>query len=146
LPLPTAEEQQRVDAAVNEWLAEGRGPYARWLGDLAYGRSRLPVLRAEAMRELLLAWLSPQVDMGCVCKQCGLEYPHCQTPPISQWQRLAGKTPGVDPPPWYDLPVFFAVCPYCGAPGQEFEWAHLVGDGGRAWQQLDGYVAWKTAR
>ena len=133
------------DAAVEQGfrpLTEGRvleGPYGRWLGHLMEGRCRLPELNPEAMKALLLAWLSSEVEGSWVCRGCGLEYPHRKAP-LSQWRLLPGKVPLVGSPPWYDLPAFFRACPHCGASDFDVEWAHPVTGGGRAWQELDGYV------
>jgi hypothetical protein len=138
--LVCAEEGDRVARALAELADDWRGPYAHWLGDLADGRCRLPELTPEAMKALLLAWLSDEVDFACVCTGCGLEYPHHRPPPLGEWQCLPGKRPLVGPPPWYDLPAFFRACPHCGASDRDVEWAHLVKSGGRAWQALDGYV------
>src|SRR4051812_37167841 len=57
-PLLTEAEQGRVGEALG-LLPEHDGPYASWLWDLGQGRCRLPDLPAAAMKDLLLAWLSP---------------------------------------------------------------------------------------
>src|SRR5262245_24302160 len=76
LPLLSAPEQEQVSRAIEQLGSEDSGPYGRWLSDLCVGRSRLPVLPAETMKALLLAWLSPEVNTyAIVCGQCGLEYP-----------------------------------------------------------------------
>src|SRR5262249_56755425 len=75
-PLISDEEADRVAQALAQLADDWRGPYARWLGDLEEGRCRLPELTPEAMKALLLAWLSDAVDFACVCTGCGLEYPH----------------------------------------------------------------------
>src|SRR6516165_8561729 len=65
------------DAAVEQGfrpVTEGRvleGPYGRWLGHLMEGRCRLPELNPEAMKALLLAWLSSEVEGSWVCRGCG---------------------------------------------------------------------------
>jgi hypothetical protein len=75
-PLVSDDEGDRVAPALAQLADDWRGPYARWLGDLADGRCRLPQLTPAAMKALLLAWLSDEVDFACVCTSCGLEYPH----------------------------------------------------------------------
>jgi hypothetical protein len=144
LPLLDADDQQRASQAVERLAAEYSGPYANWLRDLADGCCRLPELSAEAMRSLLLAWLSPEADsLAVVCTACGLECPHHKTPPISEWELLPGRQPfDGQPPPWYDLPHFFLACPHCGGSlfGSGMTWAHLVEKENYPWMQLDGYV------
>src|SRR5207244_12641127 len=63
------------------------------------GRCRLPELPATVMKELLLTWISPEVDGGVACQHCGLEYPRYRTPPVSEWKVLPGKTPLQGSPP-----------------------------------------------
>src|SRR4051812_27926188 len=118
-----APERELVSRAV-EQLADGfAGPLGDWLRDLCDGKSRLPALPPETMKTLLLAWLSPDVDScAIVCRQCGLEYPHHQSPPLNQWKLLPGRRWGEGPPPWYDLPCFFTVCPGCGAAPLDMDW------------------------
>jgi hypothetical protein len=53
---------------------------------------------------------------------------------------LDGKRPLEGPPPWYDLPCFFQVCPGCGASPFDMDWAHLVGEEHRPWMERDGFV------
>jgi hypothetical protein len=53
---------------------------------------------------------------------------------------LPGKIPLQGPPPWYDLPEFFQVCPNCGASRFEADWPHLVQDLDRPWMKLDGFM------
>jgi len=127
--------------------SEDSGPYWRWLSDLCDGRSRLPALPPETMQALLLTWLSPEVNTyAIVCRQCGLEYPDHKSPPLSQWKLLPGKRPQEGPPPWYDLPCFFLVCPGCGASTFDMDWAHLVGQEHRSWMELDGFVGKEDIR
>ena len=145
-PLLSDAEGDRVAQALGELRDDFRGPYARWLGDLEEGRCRLPQLKPEAMKGLLLAWLSDEVDFAFVCTGCGLEYPHHRAPPLSAWKCLPGKRPLVGPPPWYDLPTFFRACPHCGASDYDVEWSHQVAGGGRGWQELDGYVGVDAGR
>jgi hypothetical protein len=116
-----------VHEGLRQWQEEGGGPYFTWFRDLGWGRCRLPELPAMVMKDLLLSWLSPEVDGGMVCRQCGLEYPHHRTPPLREWKLLPGKTPGEGPPPWYDLPEFFRACPMTLA-------------GHRPWMDMDGCV------
>jgi hypothetical protein len=137
--LPDA-EQGRVGDAVAQ-LAEGfGGPYGGWLRGLRDGWSRLPELPSATMRDLLLAWPSPEADGGMVCRACGLEYPRHKTPPLGQWKLLPGKAPLVGPPPWYDLPELFAACPACGGPRLEADWPWQTGPHPHPWKELDGYV------
>jgi hypothetical protein len=134
----SAEERSTVHEALGQW-EKGDGPYGTWFRDLGWGRCRLPELPTTVMKELLLAWLSPEVDGGIVCRHCGLEYPHHRTPPFSEWKRLPGKTPRQGPPPWYDLPEFFRACPGCDASTYEIDWpATIVGR--RPWMDMDGCV------
>jgi hypothetical protein len=51
------------------------------------------------MKDLLLAWLSPAVDGGAVCRRCGLEHPKHKAPPLSEWTLLPGKQHQVGLPP-----------------------------------------------
>jgi hypothetical protein len=79
------------------------------------------------MRALLLAWLSPECDgRGRVCRRCGLGYPCHATSPLSTWKVQPGKVPLQGPPPWYDLPDFFAACSGCGTSAREIDWPGLV--------------------
>jgi hypothetical protein len=130
-PLLTEAEAERVGEGLRAWVADGSGPYAHWLRDLEAGRCTLPAVAPAAMRELLLAWLLPACDtFACVCRQCGLEYPRHQSPPLT-----AGRPrPGERPPP-YVVPAFFAACPGCGASTTDFDWAHLVAGKDPPWKQ-----------
>src|SRR5262249_23256354 len=114
LPLLAPAEEEAGGLAVGQLGPDLGGPYGVWLRGLGNGRSRLPALLPEAMKGLLLAWLSPEADGGMVCRGCGLEYPRHKYPPLGQWKVLPGKRPLEGPPPWYDLPEFFAACPHCG--------------------------------
>jgi hypothetical protein len=100
---------------------------------------RLPELTPVAMKDLLLAWLAPEADGGMVCRQCGLECPKHKSPPLSEYKLLPGKTPFEVPPPWYDLPFLFAVCPGCGASRHEVDWPFQTAYD-LPWKQLDGFV------
>jgi hypothetical protein len=74
--------------------------------------------------------VSPERDsFARVCRQCGLEYPDHQKPPLSQWKPRQG-------PPWFDTPDCFAACPGCGASIKDFDWAHLVDGKDPPWTQL----------
>jgi hypothetical protein len=92
------------------------------------------------MKDLLLAWLSPEADGGMVYNRCGLEYPRHRTPPLSTWRLFPGKRWGEGPPPWYDLPELFQACPNCGASTYDMDSPHLVAGHHPAWKELDGYV------
>src|SRR5262249_7332955 len=100
----------------------------------------LPELTPEVGKELLLAWLSPEVDGGIVCRQCGLEYPKHRHPPMNEWRVLPGKVPLQGPPPWYDLPEVFQTCPNCGASRFEIDWRHRVRQFDGRWMKMDGFV------
>jgi hypothetical protein len=139
--LMTEEESEKLDQALRQWIEGRHGPYAMWFEEILCGRGRLPALDAAAMKGLLLAWLSPARDQfACVCRQCGLLYPHHRWPPYNEWKLLPGKVPRVGSPPWYDLPEFFASCPGCGASTNDFDWSHLVDGVYRPWMALDGYM------
>jgi len=113
------------------------GPLWPWFKDLNDGRCRLPQLTPQAMHDVLWAWLSPKCDdYTCICRHCGMEYPHMKTE-LSEWKVLPGKVPLQGPPPWYDVPAFFKECPGCGASTCDMEWAHLL-SGRRPWMTLDG--------
>ena len=129
-----------MTTAVTQFAEESGGPYRSWLRGLRDGCSRLPELPAAAMRDLLLAWLSPEVDGGLVCRGCGLEYPRHRSPPLSQWQLLPGRAPLVGPPPWYDLPELFTACPACAGPRCEADWPWQTGPCPYPWKEWDGYV------
>jgi hypothetical protein len=137
--LLSAEERTTVHEALRQWREEGGGPYFTWFRDLGWARCRLPELPAMVMKDLLLSWLSPEVDGGMVCRHCGLEYPRHRYPPLGEWKLLPGKTPGEDPPPWYDLPEFFRACPGCGASTYEIDWPTTLA-GHRPWMDMDGCV------
>jgi hypothetical protein len=139
-PLLSAAEQEHVDLALKALVDNCGGPCADWLRDLRDGWCRLPELSPKAMKELLLAWLSPQADGGQVCCRCGLEYPRHQIPPLRAWKLLPGKKPLEGPPPWYDLPMLFSVCPGCGAASADFDWPHRTRECRRAWMDEDGFV------
>jgi hypothetical protein len=141
LPFMSDEEQRQVRQAVEQFVEDGRGPYRDWLDHLSKGWCRFPELPAETMKDLLLAWLSPAVDGGAVCRQCGLEHPKHKTPPVSEWKLLPGKQHQVGPPPWYDLPAFFRSCPGCGGLAHEIDWPHQTAQHDRPWKSRDGCVS-----
>jgi hypothetical protein len=128
-----------VQEALRQWQEERAGPYRMWFADLGDGFCRLPQLPAAAMKELLLAWLSPQCDGGLVCWHCGLEYPRHRTPPLNAWKVLPGRVPLQGSPPWYDLPEFFRACPGCGTSTYEIDWPMTLA-GHRPWMDMDGCV------
>ena len=148
VPLMSEEQVEQVNQGMSLLVEDLEGPYSRWLQDLLDGRCRMPELSAEAGKELLLAWLSPEVEGAYVCMQCGLEYPKHRSPPLSEWKVLPGKTPLVGEPPWYDLPEFFHACPNCGASCFDIDWPHLIPDKHYAWMELDGYMGlgWKPRK
>jgi hypothetical protein len=101
-PLLTEAEQGQVSEALERLSEVEGGPYAIWLRDLRNGRCRLPDLPAAVMKELLLAWLSPEAEGGMVCQGCGLEYPRHEAPPLSaaaaaRQDAAGGATPVVRP-------------------------------------------------
>jgi hypothetical protein len=142
-PLLDPAEAAQVREALDLWDRDARGPFSTWFRDLTEGRSTLPSLTPEAMKAVLLAWLSPERDnLARVCRQCGLEYPDHKKPPVAEWKLLPGKRPLVGEPPWYDLPDFFAACPGCGASLRDFDWAHLMDGQDPPWKRED----WKGGR
>ena len=117
-------EEERVVEQGFAALVEGDGfggPLGEWLRDLRDGWCRLPKMPPAAMKDLLLAWLSPGVDGGGVCKSCGLEYPKKNFDPL------------------------FPTCPGCGAATRDWDWPNLVKDYDRAWKELDGYAGDSSA-
>jgi hypothetical protein len=111
LALMSPEEVARVEQAVAQWNAIEPCPLDGWFNHLAEGKCALPEVTPEVMRELLLAWLSPECeDHGRVCVRCGLEYPRHRTPPLSAWPMRPGQGPQQRP-----VTDFFAACPGCGA-------------------------------
>jgi hypothetical protein len=122
----------RVAAA----LEDERCPLWGWLKDVFRGRSRLPAcLTEEVMRRLVLIRLDEPdrcEPWEAVCLRCGLQYPRHKSPPLSEWQRAPGCSPG-ERPPVNDFPRFFEHdgCPACGASSKvgEMNWAHLIPDG-----------------
>src|SRR5262245_11420553 len=71
LQIMSAAEQDQVAEALQQWLEKQQGPLSHWFHDLAYGNCRLPEVPAPVMKDLLLAWLSGDVDnFAPVCRQC----------------------------------------------------------------------------
>jgi hypothetical protein len=139
--LLTKQEAKEVSRGLEQWIETGSGPYSSWFKELIQGHCRLPELAPESMKQLLLAWLSPECDtLMPVCRSCGLLYPHRRSPPMTEWKLLPGKAYGVGPPPWYDFPVFFQSCPGCNASSYEMDWSHLVREVSRPWKALDGCI------
>ncbi len=126
LPLVPEEQLSGMREALGQLGEHLRGPYDTWLQDLRDGWCRLPQLAPAAMKDLLLAWLSPEADGGTVCAACGLEFPRRRPPPLSAWKLLPGRRPFEGTPPWYDLPEFFRFCSHCGVSSFEADWPHLV--------------------
>ena len=140
-PLLTEEEQIKVAEALRQWAETEQGPYAWWFRELFHGSCRLPELAPQTMKQLLVAWLSPDCDhMTRVCRGCGLLYPHPRSSSLRDLKLLPGKVPLVGPPPWYDFPVYFPSCPGCGASPNDIDWSHLVDRLDRPWMAQDGYV------
>jgi hypothetical protein len=116
-PLLGAEEQGRVNEAL-ERLHDGlSGPYALWFNGLLLGWSRLPPLAPAVMKDLLLAWLQSAVATGFVCQGCGLAYPFRHWPQPAGTKSFQVWPQGQGPPP--RVPEFFAACPHCGAPNTD---------------------------
>jgi hypothetical protein len=137
--LMTAEEIEKISEALTEWDESSQGPYAKWLDGLLNGHCRLPELDPARMKDLLMAWLSPNCDtLACVCRHCGLMYPNHRSPK-SGW-KLPGKVSRVGPPPRYNIHEFFSICPGCGASTKDYDWAHLVHESYRPWMERDGFV------
>ena len=126
---------------LRQWVEAEQGPYAWWFRALFWGCCRLPELAPVTMKQLLVAWLSPDCEpMTRVCRGCGLLYPHPRLSSLRDLKLLPGKVPLVGPPPWYDFPVYFPSCPGCGASPNDIDWSHLVDRLDRPWMALDGYV------
>ena len=121
---------------IREFREYERCPVRLWIEDVYRGRSRLPECLTEAvMRQLVLTRLDEGdrcSDFDGVCLRCGLQYPMCKLPPISEW-RLAPGCSRDEKPLRYDLPHFFDHdgCPACGASSKagEMTWVHLIEDG-----------------
>jgi hypothetical protein len=139
-PLLTDPQYAQANQGLQQLKEACDGPFGPWLRDLSRGWCRLPKLTPEAMKDLLLAWLSPEATRGQICRQCGLEYPLPRLPPSSEWKLLPGKRPMEGHPPWYDLPEFFQECPGCGASRFNMDWPHLVEDKHYPWMEWDGYI------
>jgi hypothetical protein len=140
-PLLSPDEDKRIEEALRAWIEDKRGPYNDWMRGLFDGWSRLPILRPEVMKELLLTWLSPNVDnFSQVCTECGLQLPAYKLPPISEWKAFPKKIQVEGEPPQTVFPNFFPTCPHCGASRKQRDWAHLARDKRYPWQALDGFV------
>jgi hypothetical protein len=143
VPLLNEAEQQQIVNALTEWLDERSGPFARWLRNLQEGWCRLPELNPLTTKVLLLSWFHPEIDCGTVCNLCGLEYPKLKYPPLGNWRVLPGKVPNQGPPPWYDLPRIFDVCPACGASTYDVTWPYQTEGEDLAWKKLDGWMGYR---
>src|SRR5260370_11611186 len=73
-PLLAGDEKERVLEALGQLVADRTGPFANWLWHLQEGWCRLPALSPQAMKDVLVAWVSPQEYGGRACTRCGLEY------------------------------------------------------------------------
>jgi hypothetical protein len=115
LKLMTEEELDHAHQGVVLTSEDGqvRTFFDRWLDDLSAGHSRLPKLTAAVLKDLLVAWLSPDVT-PVTCQRCGLEYPPCKGD------------------------VGFESCPACKSP--DWDWTHQAADCERPWQKLEGCV------
>jgi hypothetical protein len=139
--LMTTEEATKIHEALREWSESSQGPYANWFGELLNGRCRLPELDPAPMRDLLMAWLSPNCDsLSCVCRQCGLMYPHHRWPSSNERNSWPEDVSRVGPRPRDDVLEFFSSCPGCGASTKDFDWAHLVHESCRPWMAQDGCI------
>jgi hypothetical protein len=149
--LMAADDEQQVHDAYEQLCTDWTGPYTTWVDDILDGRSRLPELSAEAMRDLLLAWISPDVDerLHGVCVGCGLECPQHKHPHWSQWKLLPGRKYEDDLPGCrYDLEEFFRNCPHCGRSlhGSGIMWTSRIEEQDYPWKHMDGYVPPSSAR
>jgi hypothetical protein len=120
LPLFAEPQQQRLQAQepFAAWVLEP------WVRSLLCGSSALPPISTETMQRLLAGWLDPHVaSMPLVCLECLLCRPRRQPPPLKEWKLLPGKVPLEGPPPWYDVPEFFKLCPHCQS--ASYRWEHL---------------------
>ena len=140
LPLLPDDLGEGLPEAIRRLKENNGGPIGIWLRHLFRGWCRLPELAPAVMKDLLLAWVSPDADGSVVCNACGLEYPQHRRPPLHEWKLLPGRRPNEGTPPWFDLPEFFRSCPHCGASSIEMDWPHLVLQNDHPWKQLDGYV------
>jgi hypothetical protein len=66
---------RRVNEALELYQNGTRGPLNRWLDDLRAGRCRLPALSPFAMKDLLLAWLHPQVGQPMCATSAAWSFP-----------------------------------------------------------------------
>jgi hypothetical protein len=130
------EEQDRVLRAVQQLHETWLGPYGVWFWYLCEGRCRLPMLAPQVMKDLLLAWLSPDVASGYLCERCGLLYPFRYWPRRSEptlWADVPQGLPVPEP-----LPEFFTTCPHCGCAKSDLGWPADDENDEPAWKDLDG--------
>jgi hypothetical protein len=96
----------------------------------------MPELTPETMKELLFAWLDPEVGQPMVCKQCGLEYPRLRRP-----ESQAMPAPSFP----YEIPRLFDACPACGASRYDTTWPDRVPHNDLARKALDGWLGAGTS-
>jgi hypothetical protein len=92
----------------------------RWLYDVCELDCRIPPdIDREAFGSVLDVFLTRREGIDHyfnLCPATGLRVPRVgKQDGTHPWKVLPGKTPLVGPPPWYDVPEFFAACPGCGA-------------------------------
>ena len=133
------DDQDRVLTAILQAATEFTGPLSTWFIHLHNGLCRLPELSPEAMKGVLLAWLSPEEYGGRVCNRCGLEYPKHKLPE-TRWQLLPGKQYMVGDPPYFDFPEFFPACPGCGNSLYDVDSPWETENHAHEWKKLDGFV------
>jgi hypothetical protein len=136
-PLLSDEGRGRVHAVVEQLHERLSGPYSGWFMGLLVGWSRLPLLAGAVMKDLLLAWLQPEVATGFVCRGCGLDYPFRYRPRKPEAERFMVWPEGGAPP---RQPEFFAACPHCGAPNTDILMLDDVEQHDYPWKHLDGYA------
>jgi hypothetical protein len=130
------DEQGQVNQALRQMHETCLGPYGIWFWRLWEGRCRLPELAPQVMKDLLLAWLSPEVASGYLCERCGLLYPFHYWPRRSEptlWADVSQGLPVPEP-----LPEFFTTCPHCGCPKSDLGWPADNENDEPAWKDLDG--------
>jgi hypothetical protein len=132
-PLLDEAEQGRVADALWADCERERGPLDRWLEDLRAGRSRLPELDPPVMRDVLLAWLHPDVGQPMVCNGCGLEYPRLRRPGPGSPAAPVSVAP-------YQVLRLFDACPVCGASRYDTSWPGRTPGKDLPWKALDGWV------
>jgi hypothetical protein len=132
-PLLDEAGQKRVATALWADREREHGPQDRWLEDLRAGRSRLPELAPPVMREMLLAWLHPEVGQPMVCNGCGLEYPRLRRPGPGAPVAPVSVAP-------YQVPRLFDACPSCGASRYDTSWPGRTPGKDLPWKALDGWA------